>query len=132
MFKNEKTVLLSEDEINKDYKIINNIINEFQPNYVINFAAQGMVAESWKKPVNWYTTNVISQVALHDEIRKFDFKPKSFSAPDNRAHVTCSPDDKSTSSSLLSKLLEIDRDCSNNSLVLPAIAETITTNLCFA
>jgi dTDP-glucose 4,6-dehydratase len=29
-----------------------------------------MVAESWKNPLDWYKTNLISQVALHDELRK--------------------------------------------------------------
>ena len=29
-----------------------------------------MVAESWLNPTDWYQTNVVSQVALHDELRK--------------------------------------------------------------
>ena len=31
-----------------------------------------MVAESWLTPEHWYQTNVVSQVKLHDELRKFD------------------------------------------------------------
>ena len=63
-------------DLNKDYKIINNIINEFQPNYVINFAAQGMVAESWLNPLDWYQTNIIAQVRLIEYLRKADFIKK--------------------------------------------------------
>lgn len=37
---------------------------------VVNFAAQGMVAESWISPLDWYTTNVLGQVSLIDTLRK--------------------------------------------------------------
>ena len=29
-----------------------------------------MVAESWKEPTHWYQTNLLSQVAFHDYLRK--------------------------------------------------------------
>ena len=32
-----------------------------------------MVAQSWENPVHWYKTNIISQVALHDKLRKRNF-----------------------------------------------------------
>jgi dTDP-glucose 4,6-dehydratase len=38
--------------------------------HVVNFAAQGMVAESWLKPEDWYETNVVANVMLHDRLRK--------------------------------------------------------------
>ena len=31
-----------------------------------------MVAESWNSPEDWYKTNVVSQVKLHDELRKLN------------------------------------------------------------
>ena len=48
-------------DLNKDIKEIINFIDDIQPEYIVNFAAQGMVAESWKNPVHWYKTNIISQ-----------------------------------------------------------------------
>ena len=39
----------------------------------MNFAAQSMVAESWLTPVDWFRTNVVATVALHDELRRRDF-----------------------------------------------------------
>ena len=45
-------------------------VNEFKPEYVVNFAAQGMVAQSWETPEHWYQTNVVGQVKLHDKLRK--------------------------------------------------------------
>ena len=63
-------------DLNKDLKKIMEIINEKQPQYIINFASQGMVAESWLNPSHWYKTNLLSQVHLHDEIRKCKFIEK--------------------------------------------------------
>ena len=37
---------------------------------VVNFAAQSMVAESWLNPEQWYQTNVVANVRLHDGLRK--------------------------------------------------------------
>ena len=41
--------------------------------YVVNFAAQSMVAESWKHPDHWMMTNVVSTVRLHERLRQVDF-----------------------------------------------------------
>lgn len=51
-------------------------IDGFHPDYVVNFAAQGMVAQSWEHPTHWYQTNVVANVALHDELRKFTWLKK--------------------------------------------------------
>ncbi|MEM9015686.1 MAG: GDP-mannose 4,6-dehydratase [Verrucomicrobiota bacterium] len=37
--------------------------------HVVNFAAQGMVAESWLKPEDWYNTNTVANVLLHNRLR---------------------------------------------------------------
>ena len=63
-------------DLNKDLKEIIDLIDEVEPEYIVNFASQGMVAESWKEPVHWYKTNIVSQVALHDELRKRKFLKK--------------------------------------------------------
>ena len=57
-------------DINKDMNKIIKLIDDNEPTHIINFAAQGMVAESWLDPLHWYKTNLISQVELHDELIK--------------------------------------------------------------
>ena len=52
------------------------LTKEFQPEFVVNFAAQGMVAQSWEIPEHWYQTNVVGQVRLHDQLRKLSFLKK--------------------------------------------------------
>jgi len=58
--------------LNSNLDEIIELINSRKPEYIINFAAQGMVAESWLTPEHWYQTNVVSQVKLHDQLRKID------------------------------------------------------------
>ncbi|MBD5781407.1 GDP-mannose 4,6-dehydratase [Pelagicoccus sp. NFK12] len=38
--------------------------------FVVNFAALGMVAESWQYPLDYYNTNLLGNVALHEALRK--------------------------------------------------------------
>lgn len=38
--------------------------------FLVNFAAQGMVSQSWDTPADWYQTNVVGQVLLHENLRK--------------------------------------------------------------
>jgi len=62
-------LLFSQCDLNKDLSQLKDNLNDFQPDLVVNFAAQGMVAESWQNPTHWYQTNVVSQVALHEFLR---------------------------------------------------------------
>ena len=50
--------------IKKDQKKLIKIIKREKIKYIANFAAQGMVAESWINPEDWYLTNVVSNSIL--------------------------------------------------------------------
>ena len=63
-------------DINHQLLDLIEILNQFKPEYVVNFAAQGMVAQSWETPQDWYQTNVVGQVKLHDQLRKLIFIKK--------------------------------------------------------
>ena len=63
-------------DLNHDLEKIIKIIKQHKPSYIINFSALGMVAQSWKKPEDWYQTNIVAQVKLHDQLRRFDFIKK--------------------------------------------------------
>ena len=54
--------------LNTDLKKLIQLIEEFKPEYIVNFASQGMVAESWLNPNHWFTTNLLSQVAFHEHV----------------------------------------------------------------
>jgi len=63
-------------DLNRDMDKTAERIGDFKPDYVVNFAAQGMVAESWLHPEHWYQTNIVANVQLHDRLRRFDFLKK--------------------------------------------------------
>jgi dTDP-glucose 4,6-dehydratase len=60
-------------DLNHDLDGIVSLLERERPAYVVNFAAQSMVAESWLNPDHWMMTNVVSTVRLHDRLRKMAF-----------------------------------------------------------
>jgi dTDP-glucose 4,6-dehydratase len=76
-------------DLNHDLKQIMEVINDNKPDYIINFAAQGMVAESWEKPEDWFNTNTLSNVKLHDQLRKCDFLKKYVHVSTPEVYGTC-------------------------------------------
>ncbi len=57
-------------DLNTDLDALMAAANEFKPDCVVNFSAQGMVAQSWENPLHWFQTNVMANVALSDRLRK--------------------------------------------------------------
>ena len=57
-------------DLNHELDRLMRALDEFQPAVVVNFAAQGMVAQSWEQPAHWYQTNVVGNVQLHDRLRR--------------------------------------------------------------
>ena len=56
--------------INKQSSKLLNLIKKFNISHIINFAAQGMVEQSWNSPHDWYQTNLLSQVNLFQGLIK--------------------------------------------------------------
>ena len=63
-------------DLNHHLDEIMKVVEQFKPSYVVNFAAQGMVAESWKHPEHWFQTNVVANVRFHDRLRQCSFLKK--------------------------------------------------------
>jgi dTDP-glucose 4,6-dehydratase len=63
----------SQLDLNTNLPEMIELINSEKPDYIVNFAAQSMVAESWQYPADWFMTNTVSTVKLHDHLRKCDF-----------------------------------------------------------
>lgn len=63
-------------DLNKDLDPLMDLIHAEKPVYVVNFAAQSMVAESWANPDHWFQTNVVSSVRFHERLRKCAFLKK--------------------------------------------------------
>ncbi len=71
---NEKSdnFIFNQIDLNRDVERLIDIIKDCKIQYIVNFAALGMVAQSWEKPEDWYQTNVVGQVKLHDLLRRLN------------------------------------------------------------
>ena len=71
-----KSIEFQQMDLNHDLDKIMALIGSKKPEYVVNFAAQSMVAQSWDQPDHWFMTNVVSTVRFHDRLRHCDFLKK--------------------------------------------------------
>ena len=77
-------------DLNKHLDEIVELVYEFKPSFVVNFAAQSMVGESWQNPGDWFMTNTVSTIKLHDELRKFDFLNRYIHISTPEVYGSCS------------------------------------------
>jgi len=77
-------------DINEHLAEIASLIRASRPAYVINFAAQSMVGESWQNPGDWFMTNTVSTIKLHDELRKCDFLERYVHISTPEVYGSCS------------------------------------------
>lgn len=69
--------------IKKDLSKLFKIIKKEKINYIVNFSAHGMVAESWENPQDWYQTNVVANSILIKQLSKLKIKKYlNFSTPE--------------------------------------------------
>jgi len=74
--KNLKLFTFKKININTDINFLIKIVKKFKPKIVVNYVAQGMVAQSWDNPEDWYQTNIVSQTLLYKKLSKFKFIKK--------------------------------------------------------
>ena len=63
-------------DLNKHNDKIVEIIKKFKPSYIINYASQSMVGQSWQNPEDWFLTNSFSIIKLYSKIALLKFKTK--------------------------------------------------------
>jgi len=79
-------------DLNKHTEELLEAIESFGARYVVNFAAQSMVAESWEHPDHWYQTNVVANVRLHNGLRKMPGLKKYVHISTPEVYGSCSGD----------------------------------------
>lgn len=57
-------------DLNNNLEGIVQLFKKEGVNYVVNYAAQGMVGQSWENPVHWFKTNALSIISLADKLRR--------------------------------------------------------------
>lgn len=79
-----------QSDLNSDLPGLMELVRSLRPDYVVNFAAQSMVAESWQRPQDWFQTNVVANVMLHDQLRRCDFLRKYVHVSTPEVYGSCS------------------------------------------
>jgi len=68
--KEENRFKFYKKDLNKDVDNLIDLFNKEDVNKVVNFAAQGMVGESWDNPLHWYRTNVLGVISLVERLKE--------------------------------------------------------------
>jgi len=63
-------------DFNKNFYDLKKKILKYKPQYVVNFASQGMVAESWIAPEDWFNTNTLTMIKLINFLKDQSFLKK--------------------------------------------------------
>ena len=78
-----------------DQQSIINTVKKIKPDYIINFAAQSFVADSWNMPIQTFTTNTLSVIYFLEAIREYIPKCRFYSAGSSEefGNIDYSPQD---------------------------------------
>ena len=71
-----KNFIFKRFDLNKNHNEIISFIKKIKPNYIINYASQSMVGQSWDTSTDWFYTNSFSTLKLYDSISKLKDKTK--------------------------------------------------------
>lgn len=76
-------------DLNKNLDTLISILLEFQPQYVVNFAAQSEVAPSWENPHHWFQTNAVALTRLANHLKDMQFIKKYVHISSPEVYGTC-------------------------------------------
>lgn len=77
-------------DLNRNMPQILKLSDENKPEYIVNFASQSMVGESWEHPEHWYKTNVLSIVALTNNLKGREYLKKYVHISTPEVYGNCS------------------------------------------
>jgi len=77
-------------DLNVEIREIMEILDSFKPQYVVNFAAQGEVASSWKHPEQWFQTNAVAVAALCNYLKDQEWLKRYVHISTPEVYGTCS------------------------------------------
>ena len=76
-------------DLNKDFDKLDLLIKIFQPEYIVNFAAQSEVGPSWKNPDHWFQTNAVAMTLLANLLKDKKFLKKYVHISSPEVYGTC-------------------------------------------
>lgn len=76
-------------DLNRDMDRIIDLVDSFEPDYIVNFAAQSEVAPSWKDPAQWFQTNAVSITVLADALKDRKYLKRYVHISSPEVYGTC-------------------------------------------
>lgn len=76
-------------DLNTDLDKLKEITQEFQPQFVVNFAAQSEVAPSWENPHHWFQTNAVATTKLANMLKDIKSIEKYVHISSPEVYGTC-------------------------------------------
>ena len=89
-WQDHKNFIFHKLDLNLHLKELTELVQDVRPAYVVNFAAQSMVGESWQNPGDWFMTNAVSTIKFHDELRKYAFLKRYVHVSTPEVYGSCS------------------------------------------
>jgi dTDP-glucose 4,6-dehydratase len=77
-------------DLNQDLVKMVEVIREFRPEYIVNFSAQGMVAQSWGQPGQWFQTNCLGIMDLVHELKEDNYLKRYVQISSPEVYGSCS------------------------------------------
>lgn len=76
-------------DLNNDSQEIVELLDEFAPKYVVNFAAQSEVGPSWQHPEHWFQTNAVAVARLVNALRDRTYLKRYVHISSPEVYGTC-------------------------------------------
>lgn len=76
-------------DLNKDLDKLDRLLETFQPEYIVNFAAQSEVGPSWENPDHWFQTNAVALTSLANLLKDKKFLKKYVHISSPEVYGTC-------------------------------------------
>lgn len=76
-------------DLNSGFEKLEKLLESFQPEYVVNFAAQSEVAPSWENPDHWFQTNAVAITKLANLLKNKPYLKKYLHISSPEVYGTC-------------------------------------------
>ncbi|QVL57846.1 MAG: GDP-mannose 4,6-dehydratase [Simkaniaceae bacterium] len=87
--KNSPHFTFEQIDLNKDLPKLDRLLESFQPEYIVNFAAQSEVGPSWENPDHWFQTNAVALTSLANLLKEKKFLKKYVHISSPEVYGTC-------------------------------------------
>ena len=76
-------------DLNHDLSKFAELLKAFQPEYIVNFAAQSEVGPSWENPQHWFQTNAVATTSLVHHLKEMPFIKKYLHISSPEVYGSC-------------------------------------------